>query len=329
MLKDAYHSLNQLTGFIIIMERIDLSDLQVFLVVLRCHSFKQASIELGLSSSAVSHAIRRVESRLGVRLLNRTSRSVSATALGLEIAEKLSSGFDTIFSALDTVNASSRGRFGVLRLNVFADAATLLIAPALKQFASKWPEVRLTVVVEDRPVDITAGGFDAGMRYGHLVPEDMVAVALTGSQRWIVAGSPEYVKRHGAPKVPAELSEHNCLQLLLGNHARFRWEFDAPDGNFSISVPGAITIKDTATTILAAVQGIGLAYVLESRIHAELANGSLINVLPEHSSHGEPFHMYYSSRRYVHPALRGLINIIRKNNGLSALPDVPTDINAT
>lgn len=167
------------------------------------------------------------------------------------------------------------------------------------------------------------------MRYGHLVPEDMVAVALTGSQRWIVAGSPEYVKRHGAPKVPAELSEHNCLQLLLGNHARFRWEFDAPDGNFSISVPGAITIKDTATTILAAVQGIGLAYVLESRIHAELANGSLINVLPEHSSHGEPFHMYYSSRRYVHPALRGLINIIRKNNGLSALPDVPTDINAT
>ena len=95
-----------------------------------------------------------------------------------------------------------------------------------------------------------------------------------------------------------------------------------------MSVPGAITIKDTATTILAAVQGIGLAYVLESRIHAELADGSLINVMPEHSSHGEPFHMYYSSRRYVHPALRELINIIRKNNGLLALPDLPTDINA-
>ncbi|MDU2020567.1 MAG: LysR family transcriptional regulator, partial [Leclercia adecarboxylata] len=168
------------------MERIDFADLQAFVTVLRCRSFKLAAIELGLSSSAVSHAIRRLETRLGARLLNRTSRSVSATALGQEIAEKLSCGFDTISSALDTVNAPGRGRFGVLRINVFADAAAQLISPSLKEFATRWPDVRLTVVVEDRPVDITAEGFDAGMRYGHLVPEDMVAVALTGSQRWIV-----------------------------------------------------------------------------------------------------------------------------------------------
>ncbi|KGD72257.1 LysR family transcriptional regulator [Tatumella morbirosei] len=305
------------------MERIDFADLQVFLVVLRCRSFKQASIELGLSSSAVSHAIRRVETRLGARLLNRTSRSVSATGLGLEFAEKLATGFDAISLALDTVDAPGRGRSGVLRLNVFADASTQLIAPALKEFASEWPEVKLTVVVEDRPVDITAGGFDAGMRYGHLVPEDMVAVALTGAQRWIVVGSPEYIKQYGVPDCPAELSEHNCLQLLLGNNASFRWEFDSPEGDFSINVPGTITIKDTATTIDAAVRGIGLAYVLESRVHAELANGSLMNVMPAYFSLGEPFNMYYSHRRYVHPALRGLINIIRKNNGLLALPGTP------
>lgn len=307
------------------MERIDFADLQAFLAVLRCRSFKHAAIELGLSSSAVSHAIRRIETRLGARLLNRTSRSVSATALGLEIAEKLSSGFDIISSALDTANAPGRGRFGSLRINVFADAAAQLIVPALKEFSTKWPEVRLTVVVEDRPVDITAEGFDAGIRYGHLVPEDMVAVALTGSQRWVVAGSPDYVKRYGVPGAPAELSEHNCLQLLLGNHASFRWEFDTPEGNISMSVPGVLTLKDTATTIAAAIQGIGLAYVLESRIHAELANGSLINVMPAYSSQGEPFHMYYSSRRYVPPALRELINIIRKNNGLLPLPDLLND----
>jgi DNA-binding transcriptional LysR family regulator len=146
---------------------------------------------------------------------------------------------------------------------------------------------------------------------------------LTGTQRWIVAGSPEYVKRHGAPTTPAELSEHNCLQLLLGNNASFRWEFDGADGVYSINVPGSITLKDTATTIAAAKDGIGLAYVLESRIHAELASGALINVMPVHASIGEPFHMYYSSRRYVHPALRELINIIRRNNGLQTLPDLP------
>ncbi len=323
MLKDACDSLNQLMEFIMKMERVDFADLQAFLVVLRCRSFKLAAIELGLSSSAVSHAIRRVETRLDARLLNRTSRSVSPTALGLEVAEKLSAGFDVISSALDTVNAPGRSRFGVLRLNVFADAAAQLIVPALKAFAQQWPDVRLTIVVEDRPVDITSEGFDAGMRYGHLVPEDMVAVALTGTQRWIVAGSPEYVKRHGAPTTPAELSEHNCLQLLLGNNASFRWEFDGADGVYSINVPGSITLKDTATTIAAAKDGIGLAYVLESRIHAELASGALINVMPVHASIGEPFHMYYSSRRYVHPALRELINIIRRNNGLQTLPDLP------
>ncbi|WP_208642869.1 LysR family transcriptional regulator [Rahnella woolbedingensis] len=302
-------------------ERIDFADLQAFLTVLRCRSFKLAAIELGLTSSAVSHAIRRVETRMGARLLNRTSRSVSSTALGQEVAEKLSDGFDAISSALDTVSAPGRGRFGVLRLNVFADAAAQLISPALKEFTTKWPEVSLTIVVEDRPVDITAEGFDAGMRYGHLVPEDMVAVALTGTQRWIVAGSPEYIKRYGTPKTPSELSEHNCLQLLLGNNASFRWEFDGPEGVYSVNVPGPITLKDTATTITAALEGIGLAYVLESRIHAELARGTLVNVMPVHYSKGEPFHMYYSSRRYAHPALRELINIIRKNNWLLALPD--------
>jgi len=305
------------------MERIDFADLQAFVTVLRCRSFKLAAIELGLSSSAVSHAIRRLETRLGARLLNRTSRSVSATALGQEIAEKLSSGFDTISSALDTVNAPGRGRFGVLRINVFADAAAQLISPSLKEFATRWPDVRLTVVVEDRPVDITAEGFDAGMRYGHLVPEDMVAVALTGSQRWIVVGSPDYVNRYGTPNRPTELSAHNCIQLLLGNNASFRWEFDAPEGNFSMRVPGSITLKDTATTIAAAKAGIGLAYVLESRVQAELTEGTLINVMPMHSAYGDPFHMYYSSRRYVHPALRELINIIRTNNGLQSLPDLP------
>ncbi|MEA9391544.1 LysR family transcriptional regulator [Acerihabitans sp. TG2] len=309
------------------MERVDFADLQAFLTVLRCRSFKLAAIELGLSSSAVSHAMRRLETRLGARLLNRTSRAVSSTALGLALAEKLAGGFDTISTALETLNAPGRGRFGVLRINVFADAAHQLIVPTLPEFAMRCPDVRLTIVVEDRPVDITAEGFDAGMRYGHLVPEDMVAVPLTSAQRWIVAGSPDYLKRQGTPQTPADLAGHTCLQLLLGNNASFRWEFDAMGENFSMKVPGLITIKDTATTVSAAKAGIGLAYVLESRIHDELARGTLVNVMPEHFCHGEPFHIYYSSRRHVHPALRELVNIIRVQNGLQSLPDFPRELN--
>ncbi|MBM7345156.1 LysR family transcriptional regulator [Pantoea coffeiphila] len=304
------------------MERIDFADLQVFLTVLRCRSFKLAAIELGLTSSAVSHAIRRLEARLDARLLNRTSRAVSSTALGQQLAEKLGEGFDTISAAIETLDAPGRNSFGALRVNVFADAARLLVAPALPIFSERFPQVRLSIVVEDRPVDITAEGFDAGMRYGHLVPEDMVAVPLTGAQRWIVVGSPQYVKQYGVPASPAELVKHRCIQLLLGNNARYRWEFDSPEGGISINVPGHITIKDTETTISAAKAGTGLAYVLESRVSDELAAGVLVNVMPAHSSYGEPFHIYYSSRRYVHPALREFINIIRSQHGLQALPDL-------
>lgn len=306
------------------MERVDFADLQIFLTVLRCRSFKLAGIERGLSSSAVSHAIRRLETRLGARLLNRTSRAVSSTALGQDLAEKLAGGFDAIAAALETLNAPGRGSFGVLRLNVFADAAHQLIAPALPEFATQCPQVRLTIVVEDRPVDITAGGFDAGMRYGHLVPEDMVAVPLTGPQRWIVAGSPDYLRRRGTPQTPADLAGHHCIQLLLGDNAHFRWEFAGPDGTYSLSVPGLITLKDTVTSISAAKAGIGLTYVLESRIKQELAEGTLVSTLPAHAAHGDPFNIYYSSRRYVHPALRELVNIIRTGNGLQPLPAIPS-----
>ncbi|WP_222938544.1 LysR family transcriptional regulator [Duffyella gerundensis] len=309
------------------MNRIDFADLQVFLNVARCRSFKLAAIELGLTPSAVSHAIRRLETRLGARLLNRTSRAVSATALGIDLAERLAGGFDTIGAALETLNAPGSGRFGELRINVFSDAAHQLIAPILPLFVMRCAEVRLTIVVDERPVDITAEGFDAGMRYGHLVPEDMIAVPLTGPQRWIVVASPAYLHQHGTPETPAELKQHTCIQLLLGNNAGFRWEFGAGEQAFSMSVPGLITIKDTATTITAAKAGIGLAYVLESRVASELAEGSLVSVLNSWASPGEPFHIYYSSRRYVHPALREFINIVRQHNGLQSLPAInnPTE----
>lgn len=310
-----------------VFDRIELADLRVFLTIMRTRSFKAAAIQLGLTPSAASHAMRRLEERLGAKLLNRSSRAVAPTDTGLALAARLEEGFDTIGHALAEIDAPGAGRFGELRINVFADAAHLMIAPALPEFARLCPHVKLTVVVEDRPIDIVAGGYDAGIRYGDYVPEDMIAVPLSGPQRWVVAGSPDYLARHGVPRRLEDLAQHSCLQLLLGDNSSYRWELSSGVNGSSahkpakrgIRVPGLITINDTATTITAAKAGVGLGYLLESRIAAELAEGSLRVVLDEFAARGEPFHMYYSSRRHNHPALRTLVDIIRRQQSLGEL----------
>src|SRR5471030_466256 len=315
----SFHHRNDFNSLMTLFDRIDLPDLRVFLTVMRTRSFKGAAIQLGLTPSAVSHAMRRLEDRMATKLLNRSNRSVSPTDTGRELAQGLEEGFDIIGRALAEVDAPGAGRYGELRINVFADAAHLLIEPALPEFSKVCSDVRLTVVVEDRPIDIVAEGYDAGIRYGHYVPEDMVAVPLSGQQQWIVVGAPAYFKNRGVPSHPDDLVNHNCLQLLLGDNSSYKWELSREGVRFNVRVPGLITINDTATSVAAAKAGVGLAYLLEQRITEELENGSLRKVLPEYSVKGEPFHMYYSSRRHNHPALRTLINIIRVQQSLGRL----------
>lgn len=300
-------------------DRIDFADLKSFLAIVRCRSFKLAAIELGQTPSAVSHAMRRLEDRLGAKLLNRSSRSVSTTAAGLDLAARLEDGFNQIGSALETFEAPGTARLGEIRLNVFADAAHLLVAPALPEFTRMCPDVRLTVVVENRPIDIVAEGYDAGIRYGHYVPEDMVAVPLTGPQRWVMAASPDYLERYGSPRSLKDLSEHTCLQLLLGDNSSYRWEVNEGGEARRLRVPGLLTINDTATTIGACKAGLGIAYVLEARIADELARGELQIVLKKHAFDEDPFHIYYGSRRYKHPALMTLIDIVRRQQSLPKL----------
>ncbi|MGN6668806.1 MAG: LysR family transcriptional regulator, partial [Trinickia sp.] len=293
-------------------DRIDFADLKCFLTIVRCRSFRLAATEIGQTPSAVSHAMRRLEDRLGAKLLNRTSRAVSVTAAGRDLAARLEDGFNQIGSALETFEAPGAARLGEIRLNVFADAAHLLIAPALPEFVRVCPDVRLTVVVENRPIDIAAEGYDAGIRYGHYVPEDMVAVPLTGSQRWVMAAAPAYLQRHGSPRRLDDLAKHTCLQLLLGDNSSYRWEVRDAGERRRLGVPGLLTINDTATTISACKAGLGIAYFLEARIADELTRGELRIVLEKNAYREDPFHMYYSSRRYNHPALRTLIDIIRE-----------------
>lgn len=299
--------------------RSDLPDLAAFSVVVRRRSFKAAAIELGITPSALSHAIRRLEDRLATKLLNRTSRSVAPTAEGLRFAKRLDAGFNEIGSALTEIEDIRAGAFGEMRLNLPADASRLVISPVLPTFHQRFPDMRLTIVVENRPIDMVAEGFDAGIRYGDTVPEDMVAVALTEPLEWVIVGAPKYLKTHGRPRNPADLTRHACLRLLLGDNSPFRWELGNGDAMLKIDVPGKCTISDTQTTIDAASDGLGLAYVLRRRAEAELRDGRLEVVMPEWSSTGAGFYMYYPSRRQNHPALRHMIELIRAREGLPPL----------
>lgn len=292
--------------------RSELADLNVFLTIVRRRSFRLAALDLGLTTSAVSHAMRKLEARLEVRLLHRTSRSVSVTAAGEDLAEALARGFDTIGAALDALDSHRSEPVGRLRINVPRDASLLLVSPALPDFFAGSPQVHLEVVVEDRMVDIVAEGFDAGIRYGATVPKDMVAVPLTPPLRWVVVGSPAYFSAHGRPTTPDELYRHSCIQVRIGDNSTYAWELGNEPAQVRIDVPGPMRVNDSDAQVDAALRGIGLAYCLEARVVAQLASGALELALPDWVCVGAPLCMYYASRRQSTPGLRQLVDAMRR-----------------
>ncbi|MDH4763547.1 MULTISPECIES: LysR family transcriptional regulator [Pseudomonas] len=294
------------------LNRGELADLNVFVALVRRRSFRQAAIELGVTTSALSHALRQLETRLGVKLLNRTSRSVVPTLAGAALAEKLEQGFALIGEALGELDQHRDAPVGRLRLSVPRDAARLLLTPTLPRLLAAYPQLQLDISVEDRPVDIVADGLDAGIRYGDTVPQDMVALPLTDELRWIVVGAPAYLDRHGRPQQPEELAEHRCVRLRLGNGALYRWELGSGATTRTIDVPGPLTVNETETSIQVALDGLALAYCLEWRVADELRDGRLEQVLPDWTSPGAPLCIYYPSRRQPPPGLRQLIEALRQ-----------------
>jgi len=294
--------------------RSELADLNVFMAIIRRRSFRQAAHELGVTTSALSHTLRNLETRLGIKLLNRNSRSVEPTDAGALLAQKLAVGFATIQEALDELDRYRHAPIGRLRLNVPRDAARLLISPVLGEFMAAYPQINLDLKVEDRLVDIVAEGFDAGIRYGATVPQDMIAVPLTGELRWIMIASPDYLARRGVPEKPADLLEHACIRMRLGDNTAYKWELGNSTQMIRLDVPGALTASDTQAVIDAALAGVGIAYCLEKRVTRELEDGSLLEVMPDWSSMGAPFCLYYSSQRQSQPGLRQLMEMIRQHN---------------
>ncbi|MEG3130795.1 LysR family transcriptional regulator [Pantoea cypripedii] len=294
------------------MNRADMADLIYFCAIARHQSFSRAAIELGVSASALSHALKGFEARLGVRLLNRTTKSVTLTEAGKTLAQTVQSPIETIDSALEKLNLFRDTPAGRIRLNVAVEASTLLLAPILPEFVELYPDVELDIVATNRIVDMTEEGFDAGIRYGGTIPEDMIAQRLSADIRWVVAGSPEYLDRFGTPLHPNDLDKHRCVSNRLGDNRIYRWEFDRGDESLAIKVPPLITVDQAETGLVAVLKGVGLMYYPEPLIDKYVKEGSLRLVLTDWASMGSGFHIYYSSRRQLPTGLRLLIDLIRK-----------------
>jgi DNA-binding transcriptional LysR family regulator len=269
-------------------------------------------VELGVSASALSHALRGLEERLGVRLLNRTTRSVTLTAAGEALQAAVLQPFDQIGQALEVVNRFRDAPMGRVRLSVPNDAADHLVAPVMAAFVERYPEVEIEISVSNRMIDVIEGGFDAGIRYGGTVPEDMIAQRLSADIRWTVVAAPSYLKRLGTPEHPRDLANHRCVRIRIGDDSLYRWEFERGGEHVSVAVPGSLIVDDGRLGLAAARDGVGLMYVADTMVRAELASGALRTVLDDWAPLSGGYHIYYSSRRQLPTGLRLFIDLVRE-----------------
>ncbi len=296
------------------MSRPSLNDLTAFVAVATRRSFRRAADELGTAPSTLSHAMRALEERLGVRLLNRTTRSVSPTEAGLQLLGQLQSALTSLDEALDSVAAfRGPGRIaGRVRINAPRLGAALLVREVLPRMAERFPEVTVDLVVEGRLVDIVAGGFDAGLRLVESIPRDMIAVPFGEPVKFICVAAPGYLKRAGMPKTPDDLMRHRCIGHRLPGGKLYRWEFERTGRGMVIDAPGAVILDDDELMVEAAVKGLGIAYAPNVAAAAALKAKQLREVLPAWMPAEEAIAVYYPGHRAVPPALRAFLDVVKE-----------------
>jgi DNA-binding transcriptional LysR family regulator len=295
------------------MNRGDLSDLNTFLAIADHLSFRAAAVQLGVTSSALSHSIRQLEERLGARLLHRTTRSVSLTDAGLRLMERLRPGMEQISNALEDLKEERRRPSGRLRIYTQSWSVSTVIAPVWERFLSSYPEVHLELCVGgSASTDIVAGGFDAGIAVRDRVPADMIAVRATAPLQAAVVASPGYLAKHPPPRTPDDLSSHRCVQYRIAQDGElWRWRFELNGSKKLVSVRGSLTVNGTETAIQAALDGLGIAYTLDALVEPFLRNGQLVRVLEGWSPPIEGVYLYYQGRRQPPAALRAFIDMVR------------------
>lgn len=289
----------------------EFTELTAFLCVAEERSFRRAADRLGMSPSALSHRIRALEHRLGARLLNRTTRSVAPTEAGQALFDRLRPAVDEIATAVRDVGAAQREPRGLVRINLPRIAARLLIAPMLPEFTRNYPYIRLDLVIDDSITDIVGAGFDAGIRSGELIQQDMIAVRLTHDLRMAVVGSAEYFSGRPMPSHPRDLREHLCLSYRWDNGTLQRWQFDGPEGAVVVTVENVITVNETDFLLDAARNGVGLAYIGENFAQPYIRSGELVHVLPDWSKLLSGFHLYYVNKPHMPAAVRAFVDAMK------------------
>lgn len=275
-------------------------------------NFRRAAAELGVSPSALSQTIRGLETRLGVRLLLRTTRSVTPTEAGDTLLGRILPALTTIDAAVDDLRQQRERPAGVLRITVPQSIVTALLEPHLPDFFAAYPDVQLDLRVDAAHNDLVGEGLDAGIRLGEKVQQDMIALPLGGPQRSAVVGSPAYLQRHGMPSHPRDLSAHNCLRHRYASSGLvYRWEFHERKRWYEVGVQGSLTTNDVALSLRAAVAGVGLVYTIEPFVREAVACGRLVSLLEPYLPPYDGFYLYYPNRAQLAPKVRVFADFLR------------------
>lgn len=294
------------------MARETMSDLVAFLTVARERSFTRAAAQLGISPSALSQTVRRLEERIGVRLLTRTTRSVSPTGAGDRLLRTIGPDFDHILGELDALSELRDKPAGTIRITAGDHAARTVLWPALSAFLKDYPDIRVEVNVETALTDIVADRFDAGVRLGESIAKDMIAVPIGPEQRLVVVGSPEYFSRRKQPRTPQDLADHDCIAFRLpASGGLYGWEFEKGGRELKVRVEGQLIFNNVSMVCNAVLDGYGLAFLPEREVEGAVRDGRLVRVLDDWTPPFPGYHLYYPSRRQQSPAFALLVEALR------------------
>lgn len=294
------------------MPRDNLNELTAFLAVAREESFTRAAAKLGVSQSALSHTVRALEERLGVRLLTRTTRSVSPTEAGERLARTVGPRLDDIEAEIAALSDLRDKPAGTIRITAGEHAADAILWPALAKFLPDYPDIKVEIIVDYSLTDIVAERYDAGVRLGEQVARDMIAVRIAPDMRMAVVGSPAYFATRPKPRTPQDLTTHNCINLRLPTYGGlYAWEFEKAGRELKVRVEGQLVFNTSALRMNAVLAGLGLAYLPEEQLTAQLADGRLVRVLADWCAPFPGYHLYYPSRRQATTAFSLLVDALR------------------
>ncbi|EMH4130714.1 LysR family transcriptional regulator [Serratia marcescens] len=294
------------------MHRSGLTELEVVLAVAQRQSFRAAARQLGMSATAVSNAVAGLESRLKIRLFNRSTRSVALTPAGARYVERIAPALAEIRRASEEIATQPDAPTGTLRISAPQECVSLLYEPLIETYLRRYPQMRLDITSESRMVDIVAEGYDAGIRLAESVPQDMIAVELTGDIRMLVVATPDYFAEHGIPQSPEDLLRHKSVGMRMSHGGIYHWELERHQQKLRVNVPPRIVLNEMRAIHRAALSGVGIAFVSDWFAREDIASGRLISVLDEWCPAFGGLRLYYPGRRHVPPGLKAFIDLLHE-----------------